>query len=89
MQVFVKTLTGKTFSLMMEESSGREAVAEAVKAELTESPPIPRDTGAQPMCDGAHNQIAVEAEGRLLPCRNTAVVEPGAAPVSSARLALG
>ena len=79
MQVFVKTLTGRTISLMMDESSGREAVAEAVKAEY------PRDTGAQPMCDGAHNQIAADAEGRLLPCRNTAVVEP----VSSAQLALG
>jgi hypothetical protein len=89
MQVFVKTLTGRTISLMMDESSGREAVAEAVKAKLTDSPPIPRDTGAQPMCDGAHNQVAVDAEGRLLPCRNTAVVEPGSAPVSSAQLALG
>jgi hypothetical protein len=87
MQVFVKTLTGKTISLMMDESSGREAVA--AKLTQSDSSPIPRDTGAQPMCNGAHNQVAVDAEGRLLPCRNTAVVEPGAAPVSSTQLVLG
>ncbi len=48
-----------------------------------------KQTGAQPMCDGAHNEIAADAEGRLLPCRSTAVVEPGAAKVSSNQLALG
>jgi CDGSH-type Zn-finger protein len=48
-----------------------------------------RQTGGQPLCDGTHKSVAVDAEGKLIPCRKITVVESAPAPVSSVQLALG